>query len=68
MARHLKMEGSKEMESWHMLGCAALIAIGAVLVPTGASFLALIPALACAVMMGGMAWTMIRSGGRGGGE
>jgi hypothetical protein len=56
------------MKSWHMVVCAALIAVGVVLVATGASLVAIIPALVCVAMMGGMAWMMIRSGGRGGGD
>jgi hypothetical protein len=56
------------MKSWHMLVCGALIVAGVVLVATGAGALVLLPALACAAMIGMMAWMMIRAGGGGRGE
>jgi hypothetical protein len=56
------------MKSWHMLVCGALIVVGVVLVATGAGALVLLPALACAAMIGMMAWMMIRAGGGGRGE
>lgn len=56
------------MKPWHMLVCAVLVAAGIVLVATGASALAVLPALGCAAMMGMMVWMMFRGGGHGGGE
>lgn len=56
------------MKSWHLLVCLGLVALGVVLITTGASALAFMPALGCAVMMGAMAWMMMRGGGHGGGS
>jgi hypothetical protein len=50
------------VKSWHMLVCGALIVVGIVLVATGGGALALLPALACAAMMGAMVWMMVRGG------
>jgi hypothetical protein len=55
------------MKSWHMAVCGLLIAAGIVLVATGASAVALIPAAGCALMMGVMIWMMVGAGRRGGG-
>ena len=52
--------------SKHLMICAALVALGIVLVSTGASAFAFIPALGCALMMGMMIWMMVRPGGHGG--
>lgn len=52
------------MKPWHMLICAALVVAGIVLVAVGADAFVLVPALACAAMMGAMMW-MMRGGGSG---
>jgi hypothetical protein len=54
------------MKSWHMLVCLALVLAGVVLVAAGASAVAFIPAVGCALMMGAMVWMMMRGGGHGG--
>jgi hypothetical protein len=54
------------MKSWHMLICLGLIVLGVVLVATGASAVAFLPAIACMLMMGAMMWIMMRGGGSGG--
>jgi hypothetical protein len=46
------------MKQSHMLFCAALVIAGAALVAAGVSAGALIPAIACMAMMGGMVWAM----------
>ena len=56
------------MKTWHMLACLGLITLGVVLIATGASALAFIPAIGCALMMGAMVWMMMRGGGHGGGS
>lgn len=53
------------MKSWHMLLCVALIAAGVVFVASGASGLAVVALLGCALMMGAMVWMMMRGGGSG---
>ena len=55
------------MKPWHMLACAAFVVAGVVLVAVGADAFVLVPALACAAMMGAMMWMMMRGGGGGGG-
>lgn len=56
------------MKPWHILICVGFVAVGAVLVATGAGAAAIVPALACAAMMGAMVWMMARGGGHGGGD
>ena len=50
------------MKASHMLLCAAMFAVAVALVATGTSAFFLIIPLACAVMMIGMMWMMMRPG------
>lgn len=50
------------MKGWHMLLCLGLVAVGVVLALTGSAYF-LVPAIGCALMMGGMMWMMRSSGG-----
>lgn len=52
------------MKPWHMLACLVLVGAGVALIATGASALAVGPVLGCALMMGAMAWMMMRGGNR----
>jgi hypothetical protein len=56
------------MKSWHMIVCGLLIGAGIVLVATGASAVALIPAAGCALMIGLMAWMMAGAARNGDGK
>jgi hypothetical protein len=51
------------MKGWHMLICVALIAAGIVLIAAGAGTVALIPVMGCVLMVGAMAWMMVKTGG-----
>lgn len=48
------------MKHWHMLLCAAVVAVGVILAAAGAGALAFIPILGCVAMMGMMVWMMVR--------
>jgi hypothetical protein len=50
------------MKSQHMWICGALVAVALAVVAFGGSAAILIPALGCALMMGGMMWMMMRMG------
>ena len=52
------------MKGWHMLLFGLLTAAGVVLVATGASAAAVIPAAGCTAMIGMMVWVTMRSGTR----
>ena len=52
------------MKTWHMLLCVGLVALAVVLAISGNAAL-LIPAIACALMMGAMMWMMMRGSGGG---
>lgn len=54
------------MKGWHILACLGFVALGAILVASGAGAVAIVPALGCAAMMGAMVWMMMRGGGHGG--
>jgi hypothetical protein len=54
------------VKRWMMWGCGLLIVATIVLAVTGAASAAWIPVAGCALMMGLMAWMMIRMGGGGG--
>ena len=59
------------MKHWHHIAiCAGLATVAIILVSTGASAVAFIPALGCMLMMGMMIWMMVGVGrhGRGGGS
>ncbi|HEU4689375.1 MAG TPA: hypothetical protein VFS23_13465 [Vicinamibacterales bacterium] len=51
------------MKKSHMLFCAVLLIASVVLLSSGVGSLAFLPLLMCALMMGGMIWMMMRSGG-----
>ena len=51
------------MNGRHLLICLALIAAAVALVGVGAGALVVVPAIACAAMMGAMIWMMVRAGG-----
>ena len=51
----------------HIAICAGLVAIAIVLVTVGATAVAFVPALGCALMRGLMIWMMVRPHGHGGG-
>lgn len=50
------------MKTWHMLLCVGLVVLAVVVAISGNAAL-LIPAIACALMMGAMMWMMRGSGG-----
>ena len=52
------------MKSSHMLICAAVFAVAVVLVATGSNAVFLLFPLACAAMMVGMMWMMMRTSGK----
>jgi hypothetical protein len=52
------------MKSSHMLLCTVLLVGGVVLLSTGADAVALLPFVACMLMMGAMMWFMKRPRGR----
>ena len=56
------------MKHWHMLVCVGLMALGVVLIVAGAGAFAFVAPLGCILMMGMMAWMMVRAGGHGGGH
>ena len=58
------MKSNHTMKPSHMLVCAALLAVGVLLLATGAGGggLAVLPFLGCALMMGAMMWMMMRPG------
>ena len=54
----------KSMKSSHMLVCAAIFVVVLALVAAGSSAIWLVFPLACAAMMFGMMWMMMRPGGK----
>lgn len=52
------------MDWKHFAGCALLVAIGVVAVVAGSEALGVVAVMACALMMVGMAWMMVRGRAR----
>lgn len=59
---------SRPMNSRHVLLCAALLILAAVLWSTGLEVVAFLPLLVCGLMMGAMLWLMMRAGRGGSGD
>jgi hypothetical protein len=56
------------MKVWPMAVCGLLVIGGVVLAVTGTGAVALLPAAGCVLMMGVMAWMVVRAARRGDGE
>jgi hypothetical protein len=51
------------MKTNHMLLCASLVIVGAILLSSGAGAVAFLPVVLCMAMMGATMWFMMRPGG-----